>query len=279
MTIWKNQKPLSALLLTAGGIGVAWWLSPYTPRGVDWYTVFRPACLAFLSGRSPYTVEGFFNPPWTLFPLIPFALLPENVGRTLLIFVGFAAYLSIGHLLGGSRGAILAVLLSPPVMHGMLVGNIDWLPLLGVVMPPQIGLFFVSMKPQIGFAIVIFWLVETWRAGGWRRTLAVFAPFSLAFMLSILLYGLWPLRARVEISLWWNASLWPVSLPLGMVLIVRAIRKRQLSYAMAASPCFSPYILFHSWVVAIFALIHSTAETIAAVVGLWLLVILRWISV
>lgn len=160
-------------------------------------------------------------------------------------------------------------------MHGMLNGNIDWLALMGVVMPPRIGLFFISTKPQIGIAIAIFWLIETWRDGGWQETVRVFAPVTIAFLLSLIFYGLWPLRASVETSLWWNASLWPMSLPAGIVLLVTAIRKRRLNYAMGASPCFAPYILLHSWVVAVYALIESTPETIAVVIGLWLLVIIR----
>jgi hypothetical protein len=163
-------------------------------------------------------------------------------------------------------------------MHGMLNGNIDWLALVGVVMPPQIGLFFISTKPQMGIAIAIFWLIEAWRNGGLREMLRVFAPITIATLLSLMLYGLWPLRAGVEVGLWWNASLWPMSLPAGIVLLVTSVRKRQINYAMGASPCFAPYILFHSWIVAVYALIKSTPETIAVVIGLWLLVMLRFIS-
>jgi hypothetical protein len=278
MTNFKNRLLPLYLIISGAILALAWGLKDIVPCGVDWAYVFRPTALAFISGRSPYTVEGFFNPPWTLIPLIPFALLPENVGRTLLIFVGLAAFFYVGKRLGGSKTAILALLLSPPVLHGMLNGNIDWLALLGVVLPPQLGLFFLSMKPQIGAAIAFFWFIEAWREGGWRQTGRVFTPILLAFILSILLYGAWPLRAKVEVGLWWNASLWPMSLPLGMVLLVTAIRKRQLAYAMGASPCFAPYILLHSWVVAIFAIIQSTPETVAAVVGLWVLVVLRWMS-
>jgi hypothetical protein len=145
-------------------------------------------------------------------------------------------------------------------------------------MPPQIGLLFIAMKPQIGVAIVIFWLVDSWRTGGYRQTIKVFWPLTLATILSLLLYGLWPLRARVEVDLWWNASLWPISLPVGLALLVASLRKRDISYAMGASPCFSPYILFHSWIIAVYAIVRSTRETIAAVIGLWILIAIRFFS-
>jgi hypothetical protein len=274
----NTDKQKNALYMLFGVLILTstWGLSVYFPRGVDWHTAFRPATLELLSGRSPYNIQGFFNPPWTLLPLIPFAVLPENVGRALLVIAGFIAFAYTGHKMGGSKLATTAILLSPPVMHCTLNGNIDWLALLGVIMPPQIGLFFVSTKPQIGIAIAAFWLVESWRDGGWRETLRVFLPITLTGILSLLLYGMWPLRAGVEVGLWWNASLWPMSLPVGLVLIVTAIRSRKLAYAMGASPCFSPYILLHSWVVAVYALIQSTPETVAAVIGLWLLVLIRY---
>jgi len=253
-------------------------LAPIIPSGVDWHTAFRPAALELVSLRSPYNVPGFFNPPWTALVLIPFAVFPEQVGRVLLILIGFVAYAFVAHKLGANKWAIIALLLSPPVMHNTLNGNIDWLAMLGVILPPQIGLFFITMKPQIGVAIVLFWLVEAWRDGGWRETLRVFAPITVTALLSFVLYGFWPLRAQVEVDLWWNASLWPMSIPVGLVLLVTALRKRNIFYSMGASPCFSPYILLHSWVVALYAIIRSTPETVAAVIGLWILVGLRYIG-
>ena len=269
-------------IYTIAGISVliifSFIIAPFVPSGIDWSTVFRPAAREMLYLRSPFNVPGFFNAPWTVIALIPFALFPEQVGRVLLIFVGLIAYAYIAYRLGGSKWAIVAIMLSPPVMHNMLNGNIDWLVLLGLVMPPQVGLLFIVIKPQIGVAVVIFWLVESWRIGGYRQTIKVFWPVVCATILSLLLYGLWPLRARVEVDLWWNASLWPVSLPVGLALLVTSLRKRDISYAIGASPCFAPYILFHSWVTALFAIVSSTPETIAAVVGLWLLIAIRFFS-
>lgn len=262
-------------VLLVGIIAFSWGVSSYIPRGEDWYTVFRPATLALLAGKSPYTIPGFFNPPWALLPLIPFALLPENVGRTLLLIGGLTAFAYIGHRLGGSKWAVIAMLLSPPLLQGMLNSNIDWLALLGVVLPPPIGLFFVTIKPQVGLGIVVFWLAEAWRSGGWEETLRLFGPVTLAGALSLVVYGWWPFRATEITGAWWNASLWPMSLPIGLALLVAALRKRHLGYALSASPYFAPYLAFHTWVVAIFGLIRSTPATLAVVVGLWLLVVIR----
>jgi len=278
----KIKSNYSGIIQALIGIGVlitlSFLLAPFLPPGIDWSTVFRPAALEMLSLHSPFLIPGFFNPPWAVIALIPFALFPEQVGRVLLIFIGLIVYACIAYKMGGSKWAIAMIVLSPPVLHNMLNGNIDWLALAGLVMPPQLGLFFVSMKPQIGIAVAIFWLVESWRTGGYRETIRVFWPIALVTILSFFLYGLWPLRAQVEVDLWWNASLWPLSLPVGLALLVTALRKRDIFYAMGASPCFAPYILFHSWIIAVYAIIRSTPETIAAVIGLWILVAIRFFS-
>jgi hypothetical protein len=57
--------------------------------------------------------------------------------------------------------------------------------------------------------------------------------------------------------------------------MVAAFRRREKRYAMAASPALSPYVLFHSWSAALAALLPEQAEFIAAVIGLWILIIIR----
>jgi hypothetical protein len=48
---------------------------------------------------------------------------------------------------------------------------------------------------------------------------------------------------------------------------------------MAASPCLSPYVLLHSWSAALVALSRQQAEMVAAVIGLWLLIIIRYFAI
>jgi len=243
--------------------------------GVDWLNVYRPASLELLKTGNPFRVEGFFNAPWALLPLIPLALLPERLGYaaftvTSLIAFGLAAYrFKARPLVFG------AFLVSPPVLHSLVNGGIDWLPLIGFVLPPQIGLFLALVKPQMSIVVIPFWLVETWRTGGIRQVFKVFAPVTLALVLSFVAYGLWPLRFGQEVSLWWNASLWPTSIPVGLALAVAAVRQRKLELAMGASPCLSPYVLFHSWSGALAALLQSPLEFYAAWIGLWILVAIQ----
>ncbi len=212
--------------------------------------------------------------------LAPLALLPEAVGRVMLIFCGLISYAFIAHRLKAKLIAIVFLLLSPLVMHMLLNGNIDWLASFGFILPPQLGLFFISTKPQIGIAVAPFWLVEAWRQGGWKLVVRTFAPFTIVLLLSFVIFGFWPSYSFSYgvAEVWFNASLWPMSIPVGLALLVASIRKRKIEYAMAASPCLSPYALFYSWTGALLAIVSSTPETIAAVIGLWILVAIRFFS-
>ena len=259
------------------------------PPGVDWQYGFRPAVYAILSGHSPYNLKGFvdpdwesvgfYNAPWALLPLIPLALLPVKVGYALLIMVSLTSFGWVAYRLGAKPVTIGLLLVSPPVVHGVLVGNLDWLAALGCALPPQIGLVWIIVKPHMGVAIAVFWLVEAWRQGGWRGVLHTFWPATLVLLISLLIFGLWPLRFERMYSEVWNASLWPLSIPVGLALLAAAIHKRRIEYAMAGSPCLSPYLNMHSWVGALLALSGSLPEMAAAVAGFWILIGIRALGI
>jgi hypothetical protein len=272
------QNLIRAIIVIAIILAVSFLIAPIVPPAVDWTTTFRPATLALLSGESPYGRFYLVHAPWTLVMLTPLALLPEAVGRVMLIFCALISYAFIAHRLKAKPIAIVFLLLSPLVMHLLLNGNMDWLASLGFILPPQLGLFFISIKPQIGIAVAPFWLVEAWRQGGWKLVVKTFAPFTIVLFLSFLIFGFWPSYSFKVIEVWYNASLWPMSIPVGLALLVTSLRKRKIEYAMAASPCLSPYALFYSWTGALLAIVSSTPETIAAVIGLWILIAIRFFS-
>jgi hypothetical protein len=201
-----------AVILLISAVSVA---AMYIPSDTDWHGTFRPAARALISGHSPYEVESFFNPPWGLLPLVPIALLPEGVGRAIILISTLVAFAFTAVRLGAKPVSFVFFMISPPVVHCLLTANIDYLVTLGFVFPPQIGLFFVLIKPQIGGAVALYWFVESWRRGGLREFVRIFWPITVASLVSFLLFGLWPLRTlgrSVDVS--WNASLWPASIPL-----------------------------------------------------------------
>lgn len=257
---------------------LAWLTAGLLPTAVDWNGAFRPAALEILHGRSPYNAEGFFNPPWTAILLIPFAILPENVGRAVLVFVALAVYAYVAHKLGANKLTVGLLLLSPPCLHGILNGNIDWLAVLGVVLPAWLGLFFLAIKPQVGMIVVLFLFFSEWRKGGPLRVLKTFLPVGLASMASIAIFGPWFLEIPAVDEIVINASLLPLALPIGLALTVTAIRKNEIRYSMIASPMLSPYLLLHSWIGAFLALASRPYEAAAAVIGMWIVVALRFFS-
>ncbi len=273
-----SRNNLAILIAICAALALSFLIAPIVPPAVDWTTTFRPSTLTLLSGHSPYGRFYLVHAPWTLILLIPLALLPEAVGRVMLIFCGLASYAFVAHRLNAKPIAIVFLLVSPLVLHLLLNGNMDWLAIIGFILPPQLGLFFISIKPQIGIAVGPFWLIEAWRQGGWKLVVKTFAPFTIVLLLSFAIFGFWPSYSFSVIGVFYNASLWPMSIPVGLALLVTSIRKRKIEYAMAASPCLSPYLLFYSWGGVLLAIVNSVPETIAAVIGLWILVAIRYFS-
>ena len=249
--------------------------SRYLEGGVDWYETFYPTGQAVLSGKSPYTLIGFRYVPWAILPILPFAWLPPDIGRSAFFLFSLLIFAYTAYRLGGNPITVALFIVSPPVMHCLLNANIDGITLLGFFMPPQIGLFFVLIKPQTTSALVLFWLIEAWRKKGIKEVFRIFAPVTISILFSFLLFGFWPERFLEPIGFDWNASLWPMSIPIGLVLLTKAIRRRSEHLAMGASPFLSPYVLLHSWSGALVSLANSTADMLAAVIGLWIIVIIR----
>jgi hypothetical protein len=238
------------------------------PVSYDWHT-FRGASLDLVSGRSPYGGE-FYNPPWTLIPLIPLSFLPLRIGSSVISALAIFTFGYLAYRLGAKPLAWALIVLSPPVILETQSANVTWLAALGVIMPAQIGLFFVSMKPQVGVGIAAYWLVEAWQRGRWKEVIRIFGPITLAFGLSLVIFGLWPSRITEPIALTWNSSLWPESIPIGLVMLVAAIRGKKPGLALASSPFLSPYLSMHTWAVAIIGLLPGNLEAISGVVGIWL---------
>lgn len=256
----------------------AWLTADYLPPAVDWHGGFRPAALAILRGDSPYNTPGFAFPPWTCLLLLPFAIFPEEVGRALLFIAYLFGVAYTTYKLSGNKVATILILCSPPVMHGLLNGNIDGLVVLGFVLPPWLGLFLLVIKPQLTFAYIIYLFVATFKKEKISGVIKVYAPVVTAYILSLIFFGFWPSKFLAAINSSFNASLWPLSLPIGLVLLTTALRKDEAQYSIMASPFMSPYVLLHSWVVAFIPLATSSYETAAAVIGMWIVFFLRYFS-
>ena len=245
--------------------------------GIDWRETYYPAARAVLAGNDPYqAVRTFRNVPWTLIPLLPFALFSERVGGVLYFMATLALYAGVAIRLKASRLALTAFLVSSPVVYGLRMLNVDVLVLAGFILPPTVAVFFVLIKPQMGIAMLPFWFFEAWRQGGWKSVLRVFAPVTLATLVSLAVFGTSSIgRSDDLLQSTWNASLWPWAFPIGFALVVLSIHRRRADQAMAASPFLSPYLAYHSWVSVLAGLIRHDLELVLAVTGMWLVALIR----
>jgi hypothetical protein len=265
-------------LLAAGlllGLGIAVFFAALTrnPIGVDWHYTYRPAALAMAQGKSPFTEAPlFFAAPWVLIPVIPFALLPEEIGRSLWLVLSIGMFALICYRLGGKPITLLAFLLSAPIAHCIQVGNVEWIVLLGFLLPPQVGLIFLAIKPHNTLVAIIYFVVEAWRKGGIKEVFRITWPVALISLLSLLMYGLWPLRAGGTFSPTgvFNISMWPYGIPMGLLLVLWAIRDRNQKAAMAATPFFSPFVILLSWSSALAAFSDSAVEMVVLSIGSWI---------
>ena len=252
--------------------GLVWSAYAILPYESDWSDAYRPAALQLLAGRSPYGLDPerpFLNAPWILIPLIPFAILPPQLGRALIFTVSFACYAIVAIKLGAKPFALAAFLLSYPVIYGLIYGQIDGIVMLGYILPPSIGLFFILAKPQIGFALAIFWLIESWRTGRSIKVITTLLPVTIAYTVSFKLFGNWLVQTAFPVNQMWNTSLWPQSLPIGLVLLALAMQQRKQAPAIAASPFLSPYLAAHSWAAVLLGLLPNSLLVTIGMASIW----------
>lgn len=245
-------------------------LALLTPVWNDWVRFYQPAALNLLHGQSPYTITGIFHPPWLFVLMIPLALLPWQIGAALVGALTLFAYAYTAERAGARLLVLVLFLTSPQVLWAIYLTSMDWVVLLGLFLPPWLGLFFVLVKPQIGIGAAALWAFQAWKTGGLRRLFWTFAPVSAAVVVAIAIFGLWFRDTSFVVTGDWNTSFFPYSIPVGLVLIVSAIRRSDRFRALIASPFFSPYIPSHSWGLLTLGVAGQQAEAIACIAGMWL---------
>lgn len=274
-SVYHSRTRYLVIILVILFVLLVWAIYNLEGVGFEWGKVYRPAITELIAGKSPYTIGLLYNPPWILIPLIPLALLPEKLGAAVFFVIGLAAFSFLGFKMGAKPITLVFLIISYPVSLCLYRGQIDWLPLLGFLLPPQYGLFLVTAKPQLGIGIAVYWLIEAWRKAGIKQVLKVFTPVCIAYLASFALYGFWPLKNEYNTQDLYQVSLWPISIPIGLVVLTQAIRTQKAGLSMVASPFLSPYVQAYSWVGAIFGLLPLQVETIVAVIGVWIWQIIR----
>lgn len=207
------------------------------PPMSDWTTSFRPAALAMLHGQNPYDLPNFHNAPWVLVPLIPIAILPDQLGRTCLFVISFAGCLYLLHKLKASPWSMILFMSSSPILNMFYYGELDWVAMFSFITTPIPALLFAAIKPQIGFGIGLYWLILAWRQGKSRLVLKWFAPVFFLLGLSFYMYGFWVMSFSTRLTDRVNISIFPYLIPVGLYLLYT----RAKNGAMASGVLFAPY--------------------------------------
>jgi hypothetical protein len=218
----------------------------------DW-DVFREACLALLSGNNPYLVGvgemRFYNPVWTLVPILPFSFLPPLTGLFLNALISIAVLMAVTRKLEMSIWEFFWVVISPMHLQSMLYGNIEWVPLLGILFPAPLAMVFFTTKPQATFGLILLTLLTQWRKESWKGLFLALAPTVVLFAVSLWLWGFPPVPGIHNPGL---RSLFPYSLIVGLPALLLSLKRSDVRLAAFVGPFVSPYVTFHGYLPALF---------------------------
>jgi hypothetical protein len=218
----------------------------------DW-DVFRAASFALLSGQNPYLIgQGqmlFFNPPWILIPILPLAVLPPLTGLLLNALVSIAVMLFVCRRLELTPWEFFWVAISPMHLQSMIYGNVEWIPLAGLLCPAPLALLFFATKPQSTIGLILVLLLREWKKGRFRSVAIAVAPTAACFLVSWALWGFPLVPGPDNPGL---RSLFPYSLIIGIPVLILALRTLKDRIAAFVGPFVSPYITFHGYLPALF---------------------------
>lgn len=165
----------------------------------DLFLYFRPAARAWLFGGAPYEIHGYVNPPWTLPLMVPFSLGAPRLGYVLFFLFSCAVLAGAVRAFGGGPWILLAVLIAPPTVALLSLGQLDTWVLLGVLLGWRaadnrhwvglgLALALLLIKPQVGGMLAFMWVLTL--------------PRSLTWKALVLLVGLWFVSC-LAVGVWW----------------------------------------------------------------------------
>lgn len=217
------------------GLAVAYYLiyTYYPYSGNDWEKFYGHL---FANIRDPYQVEGFVNPPW-LSLLLPYGLLPIRYSNALNLLINIVALLIvIRYVKGGWLGIVLTIT-NPLFWDTMRLNGIEWVPLIGFMLPAAWSMPLLVLKPQsLGLAALIKWKKEKFN---WK----VLLPLVICLGLSFLIWGNWVRPDLLSMTKFGhNFSFWPVSILFGIYVLYLAWKNNDEILGAAATPMLVPYI-------------------------------------
>jgi hypothetical protein len=227
--------------------------------------IFLSAFRAWMQGGSPYMVAKFFSPPWVLLVVAPLAWLPTWVIKAVWLLASTCAFYAVARRYLDVPRAI-AFMLSYPVLHSILIGNLDWLVMLSLLTPPWASLLLCSLKPHIGLGLIAKLLLEK----HWRIAI----PLLCVLLASFVLFGWWPAEwiGVPELTSAWNVASFPWLLPLGMALLSEGIATDDAPLCLAAAALMVPHVSISSLPVLMLPILRKRWGWVA-VIAQWAIII------
>jgi len=118
------------------------------------------------------------------------------------------------------------------------------------------------IKPQVGIGVALYYLTQTWQSNKWIGILRTFSPVLLAYLISGFLFPVWKDRMINKPSDVWNRSIFPYGIPVGLIFLWLAIKRRNAFFALASAPFFSPYLTFYTYLMVQVGLLHEDVEKV-----------------
>lgn len=259
ITVFVSTSLLYAVFRFVLFYAIGW----YDGLNLDWYTVYYPA-INYPS--DPFSVYGYFNPPWLVWILSPLAMLTAVDSHALWIVIILLLTVRCVYELGGGGLAVFLTIISPGFLITIMNGQIDVLVLLGLLTGSWL---LILIKPQVVGLVIVYDIIVNQRID-WT---AVF--IALISLVIFLLFMSWPDRSGLDTGV--SIAPWPYGVPIGFVLFVFSIWKRDKYLAALATFFFAPYMSASSLLVysAIMTARYGRIPAIVFSVLLWALCI-RW---
>ena len=242
---------------------VSWTVMP--KGGIDMREDILPS---LWNWRAPWE-EGTPLFPWATLILMP---LRYFTPRDATAIINTFSVVLIALLIKRFDGNILftiPIILSPIGYRLITTGQTDALILASVFLPAGFDLLFF-WKPQV--IAHVFWV------GALAKPKVYLVSGIALFLVSWLLWWGWP-KAILEfgqtrlIEGWWNFSLWPYSIPIGILMVFLSIKKKDVGYGIVASPLLFPYVNGPSYI----GLVAVMAAKWPKIFGLCCIIILLYL--
>jgi len=140
--------------------------------------------------------------------------------------------------------AMIVLLISPTAIGSLLSGKPGCVRSRRYLFASVMGTFFPYNQAASWHRVVIYYLTQTWQSNKWIGIVRTFSPIFLAYINSGFLFPVWINRMISKPSDVWNRSIFPYGIPLGLLFLWLAVKRRNAFFALAAAPSCSPYLTF-----------------------------------